>query len=449
VQLDTTNMNEILNQIGKLKDKWNSLQPIEQNNQKVLWEKFRLEWNYNSNHIEGNTMTYDETELLLRLGDGFRTKDNSLKDVNEMRAHDTAIFLIRDWAADNDHKVTEKEIRELNQILLVKDFWADAVTSDGKPTRRLIRVGAYKEQPNHVILKSGETFKYAEPDEVPIKMKELVEWYNSIGDEDPITIAAYLHYKFVLIHPFDDGNGRVSRLLMNLHLMKSGFPPLIIKSEDKKNYLYALSEADSGNINAFVEYLAKEMLWSLKISIKGAKGEDITEKDDLFKEIEVWKKELRSELPTNPKRNDKLSLKFYDESITEIYKQIESRIKTFEELFLSSKNTQGFYIDNGPGFFVDPPNSIDGQRTKTADNTITAFQYKSEFIRPLKKPDNLKLKVEIAITFILDVFDYKVIIESDQILTKSYNSVLDEAEIDQIVQKYVVQLFEKIKQVIK
>ena len=235
-------MQEVLEKIQRLKTELDELLPMAKESKDILWEKFRLEWNYNSNHIEGNTMTYGQTILLLKLGDEFKAQNNSLKDVNEMRAHDTAIYVLRDWAREKSRNLTEKDIRELNQIILVKDYWADAQTQQGQPTRRLIKVGEYKEQPNHVKLKSGEIFRYAEPNEVSAKMNELVTWYNSNQDnEHPLLVAAYLHYKFVIIHPFDDGNGKVSRLLMNYHLMKKGYPPLIVKSSDKSNYLYALN----------------------------------------------------------------------------------------------------------------------------------------------------------------------------------------------------------------
>jgi len=200
-------------------------------------------------------LTYTDTKLLLRLGDDFRANNNSLKDVNEMKAHDVAIHLIREWAQDKDHQLSEKAIRELNQLILVKDYWAEATTRDGQATRRKIKVGTYKEQPNHVQLKSGEIFRYAEPNEVPAKMEELIKWYREQKNENVLETAAFFHYKFVIIHPFDDGNGRISRLLMNYHLLKNGYPPIIIKSQDKSNYLYALNQADAGNEGAFVTYL--------------------------------------------------------------------------------------------------------------------------------------------------------------------------------------------------
>ena len=270
-----------------------ALLPIEEEKQRNLDKKIRLEFSYNSNHIEGNTLTYGETELLLIFG---KTEGHhDIREYEEMEAHDVAFKMIKDWAADTERPLTEQAIKNLNARLLVKPYWKDAITLNGQHTRREIRVGDYKEFPNHVRLQNGEMFYYASPAETPILMGELIAWYR-IEEEKKnlhaVALAAQLHYKFVRIHPFDDGNGRISRLLMNYVLLKNNLPPVIIKSVDKKNYLFALNQADTANIEAFVNYIAEQLIWSLQLFIRAAKGESLDEPGDLDKKLFVLKKKL-------------------------------------------------------------------------------------------------------------------------------------------------------------
>ena len=283
---------DIFDYIEQLSATYHSLLPMSPENQRRWEKKVRLEFNYNSNHIEGNTLTYGETELLLLFDETHGSRP--MRDYEEMKAHDVAFQKIKEWAADTDMPLTEKDIRELNQIILVKPFWKNAITPDGQPTRRQIMVGSYKTEPNSVRLSNGELFEYTAPQEVPIQMQELMEWYR---DEQtalhPVTLAAMFHYKFVRIHPFDDGNGRVSRLLMNYILLAPRLPPVVIKSSDKQNYLHALHLADIGQFEAFIHYIAQQVVSSLEMAIKAAKGESIEEPDDLDKEIALLARQLQ------------------------------------------------------------------------------------------------------------------------------------------------------------
>lgn len=444
-------MQELINKIRELKQEWDELKPIDKVYEDRLWEKFRLEWNYNSNHIEGNTMTYGDTELLLRLGDEFKPKDNSLKDVNEMRAHDTAIYLIKEWAGDQSRALTEKDIRELNEIILVKDFFAEAQTPEGKPTRRLIKVGEYKKHPNHVRLQSGELFRYAEPMEVPKKMEELVSWYNSELDEHPIVTSAFLHYKFVCIHPFDDGNGRVSRLIMNYHLMKHGYPPLIIKSADKQNYLYALNQADTGDTDAFVKYVTEQLLWSLEISIKAAKEEDIEEPGDLYKEISVWKKQRETEIKAKPQRNDELSIQVYENSIEKLFNEIESKVSLFNDSFKHISSSRILLNENQIVNQIQELKTITKEtlgtyRYNKEEDELRGFRMFVELDSPVNKGANSK--IEIAIIIDLNPYQYIVSIENIDIpvLEKNYTQNLVEIEINSLTEKFMAVLFEKVKE---
>jgi len=113
-------------------------------------------------------LTYSETELLLIFDK--TTGNHELREYEEMKAHDVAFELIKEWAADPERSLSEAELRNLHKILLVRPFWKDALTLNGQWTKRKIQVGTYKEQPNSVQLQNGEIFHYASPEETPILM---------------------------------------------------------------------------------------------------------------------------------------------------------------------------------------------------------------------------------------------------------------------------------------
>jgi Fic family protein len=325
-------MEEILHNIALLSNQLQALLPMKSEDAQRLEKKIRLELNYNSNHIEGNTLTYGETELLLIFGK--TTGNHEAREYKEMEAHDTAYEIIKEWAADKDKVLTEADIRNINKIILVQPFWKEAITPDGQETRKLIKIGEYKEQPNSVRLATGEIFNYASPAETPALMHELIEWFRQEDEKKelhPAIIAAMLHYKFVRIHPFDDGNGRIARLLMNYVLLKNNLPPVIIKSSDKKNYLFALNLADTGNINAFNEYIANQLVWSLELYIKAARGESIEEKEDFIKEIDLIKR--RVDVNGNLTYSPKLVYDTFNYLKDKILNHIKNSLSHFNKLF--------------------------------------------------------------------------------------------------------------------
>ena len=192
-----------------------------------------------------------------------------------MKAHDLAIKKVLEWACDKSRKLTEADIRDLNKIILKEPFWSNAQTPDGQPTRKKIIPGQYKKQPNHVRTASGEVYKFADPLEMPSKMDHLLRWFNENIDKlsSISSFIANLHHRFIIIHPFDDGNGRVVRLWINYCLLIRGYPPLIIKNEDKENYYIALNRADTGDLESLAVYLGEVLISWLKIGIRAARGE--------------------------------------------------------------------------------------------------------------------------------------------------------------------------------
>ena len=443
-------MNNTIAQIDKLKADLDALLPLNKEAKTKLWEKFQLEWNYNSNHIEGNTLSLGETKLLFRLGDEFRAQNNSLKDVQEMRAHNVAIEMLKQWANDKDRLITEVDIRALNETILVKPFWADAVAPNGEKTRREIINGEYKKHPNHVQLKSGEIFKYAEPNEVPQKMQELLDWYSTENENNhPLIVAAFLHYKFVCIHPFDDGNGRVSRLLMNYHLLREGFPPVIIKSKDKDNYLYALQQADAGNIDAFIKYVAEQLIWSLELQLKAAKGESIEEEEDLYKEIEVWKK--KALVGKKLKRTKANVQELLDTTFLNIFNKANPKIEIFKDVFNEYDKI----------LYWNLPENIRSNLLVLNDVEINIRDAKEDIwdtsIVYLFSNSKLSGAKKFRIIFRFNLFEdkyelcYITMIEDENtnfksFAEKSYNERFDEIEIDNFINVVMKEAFEKMKE---
>ncbi len=287
-------MGNIFQECQHLKATLDELRPLKPEDEQRIMQKFRLDWNYHSNHLEGNSLTYGETKALILFG--ITAQGKPLKDHIEITGHNEAVNWILDVVKE-DRQLSENFIRELHKLILKAPYEVDALTPDGKPTKKKIKIGEYKRSPNHVKTKTGEMFYFATPEETPAKMFDLLKWFNEKSKEadvNPILLASKFHYEFIRIHPFDDGNGRTARILMNFILLRFGYPPVVVKTEDKENYFAALRLADAGQFEAFATYIANNMKASLEIMISGAKGESIEEPDDLEKEIALLEQSINS-----------------------------------------------------------------------------------------------------------------------------------------------------------
>jgi Fic family protein len=251
---------------------WAGLQPLPAENERRLWQRLRIEWNYNSNHIEGNTLTYGETLLLLIHG---RTRGEHLfREYEEMRGHDVAIELVRSLARE-DRPLSEGDIRDLNRIMLKEGFWRVAQTPDGEQTRKWVEPGRYKTQPNHVLTATGELFQFASPEETPARMAAFRQWLGSELESPTLTLPMLLgrlHHEFIRIHPFDDRNGRVVRLLVNYVLLRANLFPLVVKSRDRGRYLEVIAFADAGDLDPLAEFFSDALRWSLRLGLEAASG---------------------------------------------------------------------------------------------------------------------------------------------------------------------------------
>lgn len=320
-----------------LKKELDSFRPLDKETEQRIFQKFRLDWNYHSNNIEGNSLSYGETKALILFG--LTANGKPLKDHFEITGHDEAVKWILDIVKE-ERTITESFIRELHTLILKEPYEVDASTPDGKPTKKRVQIGEYKKTPNHVKTQTGEMFYFALPEETPAKMNDLINWYREKKEDsqtNPITLATEFHYKFILIHPFDDGNGRTARLLMNFTLMQAKFPPVIIKTQDKENYYRALRQADSGNLEVFFEYIAKNLIDSLELMLRGAKGEKIDEIGDLDKKLALLEKELNQSGSKIETYKSKETVENF------IYKQLPKILSAFIE---TSEKFKPFYFDH-------------------------------------------------------------------------------------------------------
>lgn len=225
--------------------KWLALQPLTDDEQARLSRKFTVEFNYNSNHIEGNTLTYGQTEVLLLFGKVIAEAE--MHDLEEMKASNVGLKMMQIEADDIHKPLTETFIRMLHHTLLREDYTVYRDLPDGIQTSYTIHAGCYKTRPNSVITRYGDRFEYASPEETPSLMHDLVAWYNEVegsGQYTPMQLAILFHYRYIRIHPFEDGNGRIARLMVNFILARHGLPMLVVRSAKKQDYLEALHKAD-------------------------------------------------------------------------------------------------------------------------------------------------------------------------------------------------------------
>lgn len=361
-----------MKKIDELFKEWQSLQPLKESDQRRLDQKFMLEFNYNSNHIEGNTLTYGQTEFLLMFG---KVVDNAnMKDLEEMKASNVGLKMVRLEAEDKERPLTESFIRELHHTLLREDYEERREYPDGSVRTYTVHAGIYKTRPNSVKTVTNEIFEYASPEETPALMTDLIQWYNEEerkGQMSPIELATLFHYRYIRIHPFEDGNGRVSRLIVNYILHRHGYPMIVVKSSDKTNYLIALNRCDLavGKVPAdgahaplerilpFVEYMSNCLERALTISIKAAKGESIEEEDDFEKQLRIIERNAKKAIPQDAHivtPQDKVDVfnKFHRQLTDRIINALNPAITFYNTLTVHYFMTKDRDKISGTGFFA-------------------------------------------------------------------------------------------------
>lgn len=220
------------------KKKLDSLRPLPPTLVARLKKQMAIEYTYNSNAIEGNTLTLRETKLVIE--EGITIGGKSVNETLEAKNHPEAIKFIESLV-DTRSEINEDTVLHVHKLIMLN------IAEDA---------GLYR---TATVRITGASFMPPPSSEVRPRIDRLLKWLRDNPDEyTPIELAAVFHHRFVQIHPFTEGNGRTARLLMNTILMKNGYPFITIVSKvERSKYLKALMDADLGNASAFVNFTAR------------------------------------------------------------------------------------------------------------------------------------------------------------------------------------------------
>lgn len=265
----TPELQKLLQKADELKAEIDQQKPLSVGVWETVQEKLRVDWTYNSNAIEGSTLTRGETLFFLQ--EGLTVEGKPLQDFMDAKNHHEAIEFLYE-VIKNERPVSEGLIKEINALLLKGVTHTLAKDQFGNKTNKVATPGQYKKLPNHVQLADGALHRYVEPEQVGPQMRELVDWLNkNSGSLHPAVVGAIAHYNLVRIHPFDDGNGRGARILMNLILIKNGFPPAVIKNEQRRLYLDTLAQADEDSLTPFINFTTESLVATQQIMVSDLK----------------------------------------------------------------------------------------------------------------------------------------------------------------------------------
>lgn len=250
---------------------------------------------------EGITQTFIKegfVESYLQHGD---TNISPKKLMAHLKDHFEAMDFIFDMVR-NERPLTKSFIKQLHQLITSHQDTTDAVDSLGRIVQVPLRKGEFKIHPNNPKREDGTIFEYCPPLHVEGEIDNLINVYNSLEEEkvNPVIIASWFHHAFTQIHPFQDGNGRMARLLASLILIKHGLFPLTVKREDKVNYIDSLEKADNSQPNEIVKLFSELQKKNIEgiLNWKPEKKEssNIQEAAKILSEkVDLWKSQQRKQ----------------------------------------------------------------------------------------------------------------------------------------------------------
>lgn len=236
--------------IDSKKLKLDGARPLPEELVKNLGEWLKVELTYTSNAIEGNTLSRQETALVI--GKGVTVEGKTIEEHLEAKNHAEALDFIKNFINKKRQNITEQNILDIQKIILQK--------IDDK------NAGKYR---NVAVRIAGSMAVMPNPLKVPELMTEFMAWLHGENSDHPVKIALDAHFKIASIHPFTDGNGRTARILMNILLEQEGYPPAIVRKEDRKDYINSLEKGQTkGEMENYYNIMCDAVVRSLDIYLE-------------------------------------------------------------------------------------------------------------------------------------------------------------------------------------
>ncbi|HEX8333472.1 MAG TPA: Fic family protein [Segetibacter sp.] len=441
------------NQIDVLQQQISAHGELSDDVKKKINYKFRLDWNYYSNSMEGNTLTMDETRSVM-VGN-LTVGGKPIKDVLEIKGHDEVISDILK-IGKGEARLSEKRIRDIHRAIMYEDDEANRQ-----------KIGSWKTEPNYLFNYKKERFDFVAPADVPARMHELLNRTNASIDAiqqnkrdapHPVDVALQFHLDYVLIHPFYDGNGRTARILTNLLLISFGYPPFWVNTKERNIYSQYLGDIQGygGDPELFFDFAAGMILRSQQLVLDAIDGKNIVEDDDLAKEIELWKKYAAINKIEGLHRNDDLVYELFQSGVKEMFKQFDERLKPFHDMFQKA-TTYAYKNNSSSGGIEWLSNEIDQTILKPRAQFLDAGE-SPEPVEPDDTFRNIMIQVHLqeykhgtdafsihaSIKFEFGLYKYDVLY-ADKKIERKYGEFLNSDERKEIVIDAVKAVFEQVK----
>jgi Fic family protein len=410
--------------------------------------KFRLECNYNSNKIEGGTLTKPETRSVMT--GNITVEGKPLKDIREMKGHDAVMQdLLR--IGKGEKRISEKKILE---------FHSKIIKGETPEEEKEMEIGQWKTNGNHVINYRGEKFNFTAPEDISTAIHNLLNWLNTGLDKihnnhkdapNPLLLAFEFHTKYLTIHPFADGNGRTARLLTNLVLVSLGYPPFWVTEggeKDAYNRYLADVQAYGGSPDLLYEFLAGLVERSLQLTLDAVEGREIEDLDDWAKKLQLLKTSLPSEDALKVARDEVVTNYVYHDSIKVAISNLMEKLSSFDELFLK----KNMIISSAATHFSVKSTEELMNRTPAFNNQTSeelVFMYD---LQGYKKEEGNPFSILCRVRWKLETYFYTCSIDhvaEQPFLLRRYDEFYTPDEINIIVSKCGEVLFQQLEAKIK